>query len=83
MIYRCENPKATGFKNWGGKGVSVCDKWRSSFEDFRDWSIANGYSDNLEIDRINPNGNYEPSNCQWITKSENIKKMWADKKVMV
>lgn len=80
MIYRCENPNATGFEHWGGKGVSVCAEWRNNYENFRDWAMANGYLDDLEIDRINPNGNYEPRNCQWITKSENIKKMWRDKK---
>jgi hypothetical protein len=82
MIYRCKNPNATGFEHWGGKGISVCSKWRNNYENFRDWAMVNGYSDDLEIDRINPNGNYESLNCQWITKLENIKKMWADKRVM-
>ncbi len=79
MIYRCGNPNAIGFEHWGGKGISVCTEWRNSYENFRDWAMSNGYSDNLEIDRINPNGNYEPKNCQWITKSENVRKMWKDK----
>lgn len=80
MIYRCENPNATGFEYWGGKGISVCAEWRNNYKAFRFWSLNNGYSDDLEIDRINPDKNYEPSNCQWITKSENTKKVWTDKK---
>lgn len=80
MIYRCENSNATGFEHWGGRGIKVCPEWRNSYEKFRKWAVSHGYADRLEIDRIDVNGNYEPSNCQWITKSENIKKMWADKK---
>lgn len=81
MIYRCTNPKATGFENWGGKGVNVCREWKDDFMNFFLWAMKSGYSDNLEIDRIDNDGNYEPGNCQWITKSENIKKMWSDKKL--
>lgn len=79
MIYRCTNPNATGFKYWGGKGISVCDEWKNDFKSFYDWSMNNGYEEHLTIDRIDPDGNYEPSNCQWVTRSENTKKMWKDK----
>ena len=80
MIYRCENSNATGFEYWGGKGITVCGEWRNNFQVFYDWAMSNGYSDDLTIDRIRPHGDYEPSNCQWLTRSENAKKVWSDKK---
>lgn len=65
MLNRCRNKKINEYKNYGGRGISVCKEWQTSFESFRDWAISNGYSENLSIDRINVNGNYEPSNCRW------------------
>ena len=79
---RCTNPKATYFHRYGGRGISICQEWKDSYEDFRKWSMANGYADNLTIDRINNDGNYEPSNCQWITASENSKKQFADRRLV-
>lgn len=70
MITRCNNPKAIEYKNYGGRGITVCDEWSSSFIAFRTWAGNNGYSDSLTIDRIDTNGNYEPSNCRWITLQE-------------
>jgi hypothetical protein len=54
---------------YGGKGVTVCEEWQT-FEPFYEWSITNGYRDNLSIDRINNDGNYEPGNCKWSTPQE-------------
>ena len=68
MKNRCYNTKNNGYKNYGAKGVSVCDEWKNSFETFYKWAITNGYNANLTIDRINPNGNYEPANCRWVTQ---------------
>lgn len=70
MIYRCENPKDKRYKNYGGRGIKVCKEWRNSFVAFRDWAFANGYKEGLSIDRIDVNGDYEPSNCRWITMAE-------------
>lgn len=74
MKYRC-NPasKAMNAHRYGGRGIRVCDEWQVSFEAFRDWSHANGYADNLTIDRIDNDGHYEPANCRWVSAQENIR----------
>lgn len=68
---RCHQPTATDFHNYGGRGISVCDEWRMDGRAFVDWAIANGWKPGLEIDRIDNDGNYEPSNCRFVTKREN------------
>lgn len=64
---RCENTNDSNYPRYGGRGIVVCDEWRNSYLSFRKWALENGYSDNLTIDRINVDGNYEPSNCRWTT----------------
>jgi len=66
MHARCENKTHVAFKSYGGRGIKVCKEW-DSFVYFAIWAVENGYKDKLTLDRINPNGNYEPSNCRWTT----------------
>lgn len=69
MKNRCRNPRTKQYKDYGGRGIIVCAEWQN-FQPFYDWAMENGYKDNLTIDRINVNGNYEPSNCRWVTMKE-------------
>ena len=78
MVARCFNPKDTHYYLYGGKGITICKEWRN-FIAFKKWANENNYKDGLSIDRIDPEGNYEPSNCQWLTVSENSKKAWRDR----
>ena len=76
MKNRCFNPKDNRYKDYGGRGIKICDEWikENGFENFYKWSVENGYSDNLTIDRINVDGDYEPNNCRWtdnITQANN------------
>ena len=81
MLKRCDTPSANRYENYGGRGIRVCDEWRD-YATFRSWAHENGYYDQsedlsrgekLSIDRIDPDGNYEPGNCRWITLSENVR----------
>jgi hypothetical protein len=73
MRARCQNPNDDAWKYYGGKGVLVCAEWQD-YPKFRIWAHSNGYQRDLTIERKNPNGHYEPSNCEWITASENIRR---------
>ena len=66
---RCNNPNAAKYEYYGGKGISVCEEWNNYFA-FEEWALNNGYQENLTIDRIDCNKNYEPSNCRWVTLKE-------------
>jgi len=75
MKDRCNNSNRWCYKYYGAKGIKVCDEWLNDFVVFRDWALSNGYEEGLTIDRKDPDGNYCPENCQWITQSENSKRM--------
>jgi hypothetical protein len=68
---RCVNSKNPGYKNYGGRGIKICDEWINSVENFCNWALINGYKEGLEIDRIDNNGDYCPVNCRWVTKKIN------------
>lgn len=68
MKQRCENPNSRGYKNYGGRGITVCQEWIESFDAF--YAYMGPRPTNLSIDRINNDGNYEPGNCRWATAKE-------------
>lgn len=71
---RCTNPNNKEYHRYGERGITVCEAWNhdnpNGYMNFREWSLANGYADNLTIDRIDPNGNYDPMNCRWSSMKE-------------
>ena len=73
MRARCNIKTIPSYKTYGGRGIKVCSDW-DDYKEFKNWALDNGYDDSLTIDRIDNDGNYEPSNCQWITREENIRK---------
>ncbi|WP_290772402.1 hypothetical protein [Anaerofustis sp.] len=74
MKDRCLNPNNHAYNNYGSRGINICEDWlnENGFINFYNWSISNGYQEGLSIDRINIEGNYKPTNCRWITVSENV-----------
>lgn len=70
MKQRCYRPKYEHFADYGGRGICVCDEWVHNYAAFRKWASQNGYDNGKSIDRIDPNGNYEPVNCRWVPLAE-------------
>jgi len=80
MIYRCNNPNSKDYKNYGLRGIAVCNEWKHDYTLFHDWAINNGYSDHLSIDRINVDGDYTPDNCRWATNAMQMRNRRIDKR---
>ena len=70
MRQRCSNKNNQRYKNYGGRGISVCDEWLDSAPIFIEWALDNGWKKGLCIDRINNDGNYEPDNCRFVTQKQ-------------
>lgn len=68
MKSRCYKTYAKEYEDYGGRGILICEEWLADFKNFYDWSMLNGYADNLTIDRIDNSQNYEPDNCRWVTR---------------
>lgn len=75
MIQRTTNKNIKGSENYVLRGITICDEWRKDYKAFKKWSLENGYQDDLSIDRINNDGNYEPSNCRWATFKQQMNNM--------
>lgn len=83
MKERCYNENSKDYKNYGGRGIKICNEWLDDFMNFYNWAINNGYADNLTIERINVNGNYEPNNCTWIPKGEQAQNQRKSRRVQI
>lgn len=80
IIDRCSKSHKSN-KYYFSKGITMCDEWKNDFKKFYDWAISNGWQKGLTIDRLDTTKNYEPSNCEFVTKSENSKRMMRSRKL--
>lgn len=81
MHRRCYNPHEKYYFRYGERGITVCKEWHRNFPAFRDWALANGYRDDLELDRINNDGIYEPGNCRWATTKQQVRNTCRNRRV--
>lgn len=80
---RCYNHNRKRYKDYGGRGIKMCDEWLNDFMMFYDWSMANGYDDTLTIDRIDNDGNYEPNNCRWVTPKQQVRNQRSNRNITI
>ncbi len=73
LKHRCYNPKNKSYKDYGGRGIAVCDEWLHDFKAFYDWAMANGYRDDLSIDRIDSDKGYSQDNCRWANSKGQVR----------
>lgn len=71
IVQRCCNPNSKVFRNYGGRGIQICQEWRLDYLAFREWALSSGYDSSLQIDRIDNDGSYTPDNCRWVTHQQN------------
>lgn len=83
MKQRCSLKNCKSYKDYGGRGILVCDEWQNGFVAFMEWSMKNGYKEGLQIDRIDNNGNYCPENCRWVTRTTNQRNKSNNHKVEI
>lgn len=83
MIGRCYYKCFARYNAYGGRGITVCEEWKNDRTKFFDWALNNGYREDLTIERIDVNGNYEPSNCKWIPMSEQYKNKQSNAKPLL
>ena len=82
MKSRCLNKNDRAYRRYGGRGITVCEEWQQ-FKPFMKWALENGYNDDLEIDRINNNGNYSPENCRFVTPKENSRNRRSNRLITI
>lgn len=80
---RCYNEHDASYSNYGGRGITVCEEWRYDFPAFHDWALANGYRDDLTIDRIDNDSSYSPENCRWTTVTEQCRNRRSNIKIKI
>ena len=83
MIRRCNNEKHKAFKNYGGRGITICEEWERSPMEFIEWAVKNGWKKGLQIDRIDNYGGYFPSNCRFVTATENLNNSRANRHITI